>query len=223
MRRRTRAAASAAAWAAAIAALLVPAAVRADDATPAEPAAWETAPATRRSGFVVGFQVGVGIASIAGYPNDVKKIGFAPYYTATGARPAALVEGWIGGALTDWITFAVGFAGTPISAAGSDGARTLAGAFHIEAFPLFYVVPALRDLGVSFDAGTGVSSVTDAMGNKLVDSSAASFVGAGVFWEPLHLWRFRAGPFLLGDYMWSDTVRRPALFAGFRTSLYTGP
>jgi hypothetical protein len=68
-----------------------------------------------------------------------------------------------------------------------------------------------------------VSTVTDGTGNPIVASSAASFIGGGLFWEPLHLWRIHAGPFLLGDYMWSDTARRPALFLGFRGSLYTGP
>jgi hypothetical protein len=220
-RRRSRLLSPSRSRAAALAALLLPGLARADDGKPAE--AWETAPATWRGGFVMGAELGIGVGSIAGYPNDVKKIGFASYYTATGARPAAIFEGWIGGALTDWITFAVGFGGTPLDAAGTDKARTLAGVFHIEAFPLFYVGPRLRDLGVTFEAGTGVSSVTDSAGNKIVDSSAASFIGGGVFWEPLHLWRLHAGPFLLGDYMWSDTVRRPAIFLGFRTSLYTGP
>jgi hypothetical protein len=208
---------------AAFAALLIAGRARADDAKPADPASWETAPASWRSGFVLGAQLGVGVASIAGYPNDVKKAGFAGYYTATGARPAAILEAWIGGALADWVTFTIGFAGTPLYATGADQARTYAGVFHIEAFPLFYVGDRLRDLGVTFEAGTGVSTVTDSAGNQIVASSAASFIGGGLFWEPLHLWRIHAGPFLLGDYMWSDTVRRPALFAGFRGSLYTGP
>jgi hypothetical protein len=204
----------------ALAVLLLPGLARADDAPPP---AWETTPATWRGGFVAGAEVGVGLASVAGYPNDVKKIGFASYYTATGVRPASIVEAWIGGAITDWINFGIGFGGTPLYATGTDKARTFVGVFHIEAFPLFYVGPRLRDLGVTFEAGTGVTSLTDSTGTKIVDSSAASFVGGGLFWEPIHTWRIHSGPFLLGDYMWSDTVRRPAIFIGFRGSLYTGP
>jgi hypothetical protein len=204
----------------ALAALLLPGVARADDA---KPAAWETAPATWRGSFVAGAEVGFGLASVAGYPNDVKKIGFASYYTATGARPASIVEAWVGVALTDWITFAIGLGGTPLYATGTDKARTVAGVFHIEAFPLFYVRPRLRDLGVTFEAGTGVTTVTDSTDTTIVASSAASFIGGGLFWEPLHTWRIHSGPFLLGDYMWSDTVRRPAIFVGFRASLYTGP
>src|SRR5436309_3173586 len=88
----------------AVAALLLPRAAAADDAKPAAteaprgplpaapraPAAssaplpaWETAPASRRSGFTAGIALGFGLASIVGYPNDAKKIGFQRYYTAT--------------------------------------------------------------------------------------------------------------------------------------------
>src|SRR4051794_10450520 len=69
----------------------------------------QTYKATRRGGFMVGVDLGFGVGSIVGYPNDVKKIGFASAYTVTGARPASLGEAWIGAALTDWINFGLGF------------------------------------------------------------------------------------------------------------------
>lgn len=188
-----------------------------------DPNAWEKAPATRRSGFVVGAALGGGLASIVGFPNDAKKIGFAPYYTATGARPAPAFELWIGGALTDWFTFGLGFTGGSLLLTGDTKATATAGLFHVEAFPLFYVSEKLRDLGVMLDVGTGNASVKSKTDVKLVDSSSASLVGGGVFWEPARLWRFRGGPFLMGNYIWSDTARRPGVFAGWRMSLYTGP
>jgi hypothetical protein len=194
----------------------------AEPPAPVEPTpAWQTAPTTRRGGFVVGAAVGLGVASIAGFPNDVKKIGYAPYYTATGVRPTFSPELWIGGALTDWITFGIGV--TLSDLVGPDKGTSVAGMFHIEVFPLFYVSEKLRDLGVMLDAGTGTASVRDAGGTQLVDGSAASLVGGGVFWEPIAAWKIRGGPFLMGNYMWSDTARRPALFAGWRMSLYTKP
>jgi hypothetical protein len=194
---------------------------RPEPAVPPDPAAWQNAPTTRRGGFVVGGALGFGVASIAGFPNDVKKIGYAPYYTATGVRPTFTPELWIGGALTDWITFGIGVTLSGIY--GHDKDTSIAGMFHIEVFPLFYVSEKLRDLGVMLDAGTGTASVTDASGTELVDGSAASLVGGGVFWEPLVVAKIRGGPFLMGNYMWSDTARRPALFAGWRMSLYTKP
>jgi hypothetical protein len=199
-----------------------PAAAQVDaSAAPATPAA--VPKATRRSGFVVGLAFGFGAASVVGYPNDVRKIGFAGSYTATGARPGALGQLWIGGALTDWFTFGLGFTGGSLFATGDNKVRTGGGLFHIEAFPLFSLGARLRDLGVMIDAGLGTATVTDAMSTKIVDSSSASLIGGGVFYEGIRLWKVAQGPFLMGNYMWSDTARRPAIFAGWRASLYTGP
>lgn len=196
----------------------------ADDPKPADPpSSWENAPPTRRGGFALGVALGAGVASIGGYPSDVKKIGDDRYYTVTGVRPAPVLEIWLGGALADWVSFGVGFTGGSLLATGDDTARSGAGLFHIELFPLFYVHEKLRDLGLMIDAGAGAASVTSKADKKLVDSSAASLVGAGVLWEPVKLWRIRGGPFLMGQYMWSDSARRPAIFAGFRMSLYTRP
>ena len=189
---------------------------------PADPRAWETAPPSRRSGFLIGAAFGFGVASIVGFPNDVKKIGYAPYYTATGPRPSPIVEVWLGGALADWLNFAIGFGGGTLLATGDNTARSAAGMFHLEVFPLFHVSDKLRDLGLMFDAGSGVATVTSPDDTKLVDSSAASLLGGGVIWEPVKFWRFRGGPFLMGNYVWSDTARRPAIFAGWRMNLYTG-
>ncbi|APR84723.1 Hypothetical protein A7982_10072 [Minicystis rosea] len=188
-----------------------------------DPNAWMTAPATRRSGFMVGAATGFGLGSIVGFPNDVKKIGYAPYYTATGARPTTMLEVWLGGALADWINFGLGFTSSMVLATGDNKARSGGGLFHIELFPLFYVSDRLRDLGIVLDVGAGVATITSPKDQKLVDSSAASLIGGGVIWEPLKVWRFRGGPFLMGNYMWSDTARRPAIFMGFRMNLYSGP
>jgi hypothetical protein len=179
--------------------------------------------ATRRSGFTFGIDVGAGVASIVGFPNDLTKIGYAQWYTATGARPAATLEAWAGGALSDWLTVGLGFKGSRLFATNGDTAESLGGMFHVEAYPLFLLGGPLRDLGVRFDAGLGTASVTDASGTKLVDGSAASIVGGGIFYEGIRAWKTAHGPFIMGDYAWTDAVRRPAIFIGWRSAIYTGP
>lgn len=195
----------------------------AGEPAPAEPDAWQSAPVTRRGGFLLGAALGFGAASVVGFPNDVTKIGYAPYYHATGVCPALTPEVWLGGALTDWLNFGIGFTGSWLFGASAGTARSLAGMFHIEVFPLFYVNDELRDVGVILDFGGGTASLDDDKGEALVDGSAASLVGAGLLWEPLRLPRMRGGPFVMGNYVWSETARRPAFFAGWRMSLYTKP
>lgn len=183
---------------------------------------WETAKPTRRGGFVAGVAFGGGLASIAGFPNDVKKIGRERYYTVTGARPSGASTLWIGGALADWFTFGIGFTGGQLFATDGNSAVSGGIVFHIEAFPLFPLGGRLRDVGVMMDAGTGSASVTpDGSESKLVDGGACSLIGGGVFWEPVRFWKIAGGPFVAGNYMWSDSVRRPGIFAGWRMSLYT--
>jgi hypothetical protein len=214
----------------AILALLVPALALADEPAAVAPeapppVAKEEAPKpnARRGGFVLGLALGAGVSSIVGYPNDLQKEGYAGYYTATGARPSALGQLWIGAAFSDWLTFGIGATGNTLYATGSDKARSFAGLFHVEAFPLYPLGGHLRDLGVMLDAGFGTATVTDAMSDKLVDSSAASLVGGGVFYEAFRTWKIRQGPFLMGNYVWSDTAIRPGIFAGWRASLYAKP
>jgi hypothetical protein len=191
---------------------------RAEDAPPAPVAA-----PTRRGGFTVGVGTGLGLASIVGYPNDVKKIGYVGYYTATGAKPATVVEGWIGGAFHDLFAFELGVTNTVLLGTGDYTARSLGVLFRVEAFPLFTLGGHLRDLGVRLDAGVGTGSVSDPLGNKVVDGSFASIVGGGVFYEGFRARKLAHGPFVMGNYLWSDTALRPAIFVGWRSVLYTKP
>ena len=48
-------------------------------------------------------------------------------------------------------------------------------------------------------------------------------IGGGVFYEGFRFWRLAGGPFVSGNYFWSDAVRRPGIFFGWRTSFYAGP
>jgi hypothetical protein len=215
--------------AAALVALLPSAAARADDILPpptaVDPTATVASPAqpTRRGSLAVGVMLGVGAASIVGYPNDVTKIGYASWYTVTGARPATLSQLWIGAAVTDWFTLGVGGSYNLLLDTGSNTAMSYGVVFRVEAFPLFPLGGQLRDLGVLFEAGPYLATVKDASGTAIVDSALASLVGGGIFYEGIHTWKIAQGPYLVGDYLWSDTARRPAIFAGWRVSLYRRP
>jgi hypothetical protein len=201
--------------------LLVGRLAHADDAKPA----WETQKPERRGGFAVGLSLGAGIASMAGFPADPKKVNRLRYYTVTGVRPTGIGTAWIGSAITDWFMFGIGFTGGGLLPTGDSTAVAFGPVFHIEAFPLLSFGGRLRDLGVMLDAGIGIATVSpnqDA-NRYLIDGFGSSLFGGGVFYEGFQVWRLRSGPFLAGDYYWSDFVRRPSIFLGWRMSLYTKP
>jgi hypothetical protein len=186
--------------------------------------AWERAQDVRRSGFTVGLSVGIGLGMAAGYPNDVKKIGRERYYAEVPMGPGGALTLWLGGALTDWLVFAAGLTGSGLSSDDKTAGFT-AFTFRTEAFPLFGLGGIYRELGVGIEAGTGGGTITptDDPETILADSSAASRLGIGVFYDGLRAWRFSMGPFLSTDYAWSETMRRGEVVAGWRTVLYAGP
>ncbi len=185
--------------------------------------AWDSARAMHRSGFVVGLAVGTGVMAFSGFPNDSRKVGLARYYTETGASVGGMFSLWFGGALADWFTFGLGFTGGSMPLLRDQKASSGGLIFHAEAYPLFTLGGRWRDAGVMFDAGTGSATVTPKDSEtKLIDGGGPSMIGVGPFYEGIKLWKLKGGPYVEGTYMWSDTVRRPALFFGWRTSLYTG-
>ena len=161
--------------------------------------------------------------AFSGYPNDTRKIGLASHYTETGASVGGMGSLWIGGALSDWFTFGLGFTGGSMPLLSDQKATAGGLIFHIEAYPLFTRGGRWRDVGMMFDAGTGSATVTPKDSDKkLIDGGSGSMIGGGPFYEGFKLWKLKGGPFVEGSYVWSDSVRRPALFFGWRTSLYTG-
>lgn len=215
-------------------------------ATPVDPVA-EKAPDSHRSGFALNLSFGNGIASVVGYPNDPNKIGYARYYYESGARPGGMNSLWLGGAITDWFVFGVGFAGGGLQFTGKTTVATGGLIFHAETFPLYFRGGGWRDVGILFDAGLGSATITDdgvksrpvdvstpSMSrppvlyfsqpkNKLVDGGSASQLGIGVFYEAAKVWRVRIAPMIYANYIWSDTVRRPGLFFGVHATLYSKP
>jgi hypothetical protein len=124
--------------------------------------------------------------------------------------------------LADWLTFGLGASGNIYKASGLT-ARTLAFTVHLEAFPVFALGGAHRDLGVMFDAGTGVTTARAANGAALIDSGGASRVGLGFFYEGLRFSKFAMGPVIATDYTWSDASRQVTGMLGWRAALYAKP
>jgi hypothetical protein len=164
------------------------------------------------------------LGTATGFPNDPKKIGLERYYTETGLGIGGGGSFWIGAALADWFVFGLGFSGGGMGA-GDYSVGGGAFIFHVDAFPAFGLGGRWRELGVTLETGAGGSTVTpkDDTDTKLVDSGGASSIGAGVFYDGLRLWKLSSGPFVMGTYLWSDSMRRGGAILGWRTALYTSP
>jgi hypothetical protein len=184
--------------------------------------AWQTAPATRRSGFTVGLVLGAALGHASGTPNDYTMIGNPTYTSRTGGiGPGGAL--WIGGALTDWFTFGMGvgitsFGGSKLSSTSK------VFLFHVETFPLFYRGGIYRDLGLFADFGTGVGTIDRKSSGQDV-SSAGSFsvAGLGAFWEAWRFAGFAAGPVVTWQYQYSQPLERHFALAGLRGVFYGGP
>jgi hypothetical protein len=213
---------------------------------PADPVA-EKAPDSHRSGLAINLSFGNGFASVVGYPNDPQKVGYARYYYESGVRPGGMNSLWVGGAITDWFVFGVGFNGGALQFTGKTTVATGGLIFHAETFPLYFKGGGWRDVGIMLDAGLGNASITDDGTKvsqvdvstptmmrptvpyffqpkaKLVDGGAASLIGAGIFYEAAKVWRVRIAPMMYANYIWSDTVRRPGFFLGVHATFYSKP
>lgn len=186
-------------------------------------AAWEKAPALRRSGFMVGLMPVFSLGQASGYPLDLKKIGRERFYTESNIAVGGVGLFWLGGALSDWLTFGLGTQGAALAPSDlSGGAYGVI--FRTELFPLFGLGGRLRELGVGFDVGASVAGFSPSVEPEraVIDGGAASHLGVSIFYEGLRVWHLSAGPGLYADYTWSDTIRYGNVGLGFRTVLYTG-
>lgn len=188
-----------------------------------EEPAWEKAPALRRSGFMVGFMPAFVLGRASGYPLDLKKIGRVSAYTESNIAVGGAGLLWLGGALSDWLTFGIGANGALLAPSGLYGGA-YGVIFRTELFPLFPLGGMFRELGVGFDVGASVAafSPSDQPEKAVIDGGLVSHIGASFFYEGLRVWHLSAGPALYMDYTWGDTIRYGNVGLGFRTVLYTG-
>ena len=177
--------------------------------------------AKRRSGFVAGLTLGLAAGSASGYPNELAKIDDPLYKRNTGGAFGGINRLWIGGALTDYLVFGLGFAGMGLKH-DQTTAQGSAFIFHVEGYPLFYRGGVFQDLSVFGDFGAGGMKIT---GNDRpeADGGLMSVLGFGVGYEPLRFWKFTFGPAVEYWHWWSQTVTLNAVSAEARLTLVTGP
>lgn len=176
----------------------------------------------RRSDFTAGVSLGLMAATAYGYPNEAEKIDNPRYVEDTGPAFGSMTTIWLGGALRDWFTFAlgvgsIGFEKKPRKATGG------VFLFRTEVFPLFDAFPQGKDLGFFAQFGLGGMTIENSDGDKKADGGAISYMGFGTFYEPIRFGIFSAGPTLEYSHFYSQSISGYGASAGFRLVLYTRP
>ena len=181
----------------------------------------------RRSGIVLGFSFGLGLAASSGYPNDSSKLGNPAYYSSTQPLPGSGESFFVMGALADYLNF--GFWASVGHYGSSDwSSKGGGGGFRVEAFPLFSLAPRLRDLALFSQFGIGTAQLNfKGPGSFPEATGVQSILGIGTFYE----WRLfdmigghvSAGPSLEYDAIFAPSIERHGFLAGGRLVFYGGP
>lgn len=200
--------------------LLVSGAAGAQGSAPDDEGAY--VPKTERRGdFTLGASAGLLVGNATGYPNEVGKIDNSAYVADPGPGVGYHYTVWLGGALRDWFTFALGLDGLSYQRRGMDVAGT-GFVFRVEVFPLFDAFPQGRDLGLYGSVGLGGLTIKEGSETR-ADGGAMSLVGLGAFYEPLRFGSFSAGPTVEYQQLFSQTVNMQSATAGMRLAFYAAP
>ncbi len=201
-------------------AFIAPAA-RADVANPDQ-----TPKAQTRSGLVVGVTGLFSSGTAAGYPNQASQIGDPAYYAAGGTMAGGGINGYVMGALADVFNFGlrIGYTVVQNNDWRSEG---VGGGFRLEAFPLYSLVPKLKDLGFFAQFGIGSANLEAARGFYPGADGVQSYVSFGVLYDWTFL-RMKHGHFTLApsveyDYVGARSIDRHTFNLGFRVAFYSGP
>jgi hypothetical protein len=180
---------------------------------------------TDRSGLVVEVLVGAGVAGASGYPNNSDQIGDPNYYSSSNLLVGTGSALFVGGAFADYLNFGVWLGSQKFHS--KDWRSTGGGGgFRLEVFPLFVLVPSLKNLGLEAQFGIGGASLQAQGGNYPEASGTQSFLGIGAFYEiPL----FKAlgghgtiGPSFEYDNIFTQSVDRGSSLLGVRLAFYGG-
>jgi hypothetical protein len=180
---------------------------------------------TTRDGLVVGFGLGVGFGGASGYPNSASKIDQPAYYTSSDLLLGRTTNLFVMGALADYLNFGLWY-GSGHFASQAWSATSGGGGFRLEVFPLFTLVPSLKDLGVLASLGLGSSKLVSKDGSSAGADGVQSFLGTGVFyeWSLFHALggHVALGPSLDYDAVVTRSITSGALSGGFRLAFYGG-
>ncbi len=179
-------------------------------------------PSTRRSDLAVGlvFAPFVGLAS--GYPNDITKLDDPEHRSTTGFGFGGAVTLWAGGAIRDWFTLGLGVGGEQLNGPMVSATSGVI-FFHIDSYPLYALGGEYENVGLTTDFGLAFAKLKGDAG-ELASSGSGSSIAAGVFWEGLR-WgnHVSAGPGLLYQVQFSDSLMQNAGMLALRVTLYGGP
>lgn len=180
--------------------------------------------AERRNGIVLGLAGGPALAGASGYPNDVKFIGNADYYSSSPLLAGYSTSFFLMGALTDYLS--VGPVVNVATFESDTWKSTGVGAgLRGEVFPFVRVCSCVADLAVYGHVGFGATSLR-AKGPYPTADATQSFFGIGVH-DELRIGRFLGGHGALGPFVEYDVIRasnaeRHWLSAGLRIVWYGG-
>jgi hypothetical protein len=178
--------------------------------------------AERRFGFTAGLGAGLALGRAVGYPNVAGQIGSSEYEADTGLALGDDYTLWLGGALKDWFTVAVGM---NLGGIGTDELVTGGWGFffRVETFPLFYEGGFWEDFGVQANFGIGAEVIVDQDQEEVANGGAMSVAGLGAVYEAFHFGSFAAGPTLEYRYSFSQSLSQHIGIAGMRIVFYGGP
>jgi hypothetical protein len=180
----------------------------------------------RRSGLLVGVTPLLSSGTAFGYPNQAAQIGDPKYFANGGAMAGGGVNAYVMAALADVFNFGVYFGYTRI-ANGDWHSEGIGGGFRLEAFPLYSLVPRLKDLGLFAQFGIGSANLEPTRGYYPGSDGVQSYVSAGVFYE-FTVAHFKHGhltlaPSLEYDYVGARSIDRHTAGLGLRVAFYSGP
>jgi hypothetical protein len=159
---------------------------------------------TRRSGFMLGLDLGVALGNGTGFPNEVAKLDDPAYRRNSGFGLGVSNRVWFGGALSDWFVFGIGLNAMQLKH-NDVTLKASAFIFHVEAYPLFYRGGAFRDLSVFGDFGVGSARI-QGRGREDADGGSMSSIGLGVGYDAVRFWKFSLGPAVEYWHQFSQTM-----------------
>ena len=180
---------------------------------------------TLRSGLVVSLMLGYGISTASGYPNNSNQIGDENYYSASDVMAGAGGGLFVGGALTDYLNFGF-FVLSQSFRSSSWESRIGAGGIRVEAFPLVYVFPTLKNLGFFGNFGIGADTLDVKGGGYPEAHGVQSIIGIGGMYEftIFHLLGGHGafGPTLEYDTVFAQSISSGSGVLGLRLAFYGG-